>query len=278
MCERRVIKCYLLFIYFSSFLYTHLTINENIKVFTGTTPVNFVNNKKHFLACLLVRFYLWQVITLKARLYLTQNETEKILRATEGEKNGLRDRCMILMCFYHGLRISELLGLTIRDIDLTGGSIYIRRLKNGFSTIHPLLPEERQLLTLWMNSAPNSEEGWLFPNSRGKHLSRQYMYKQFRKYGLLAGLAIRVHPHMLRHACGYELAEQGMDTRLIQDYLGHRNIRHTVHYTAGNAARFAHTWKKQRLAVVSDENEQCAGTTGAVACVKRTINARICMH
>lgn len=217
----------------------------------------------------MVSLYSQQGITLKARLYLTQHETEKILGATEGVKNGFRDRCMILMCFYHGLRISELLGLTIRDIDLVGGSIYIRRLKNGFSTIHPLLPEERKLLTLWMSRVPYSEEGWLFPNSRGKHISRQYMYKQFRQYGLLAGLAIRVHPHMLRHACGYELAEQGMDTRLIQDYLGHRNIRHTVHYTAGNAARFAQTWKKQRLAVVSDENEQYEGGGGDLACANR---------
>uniref|UniRef100_UPI003F706D96 tyrosine-type recombinase/integrase n=1 Tax=Enterobacter ludwigii TaxID=299767 RepID=UPI003F706D96 len=168
----------------------------------------------------------------------------------------LRDRCMILMCFYHGLRISELLGLTVRDIDLAGGTIFIRRLKNGFSTVHPLQPDERQLLGEWMSRRPLSNEGWLFPNAKGNHLTRQYMYKQLRHYGLLAGLAVRVHPHMLRHACGYELAEQGMDTRLIQDYLGHRNIRHTVHYTAGNAARFAQTWKKQRLAVVSEENEQ----------------------
>ncbi len=162
---------------------------------------------------------------------------------------------MILMCFYHGLRISELLGLTVRDIDLAGGSIYIRRLKNGFSTIHPLQPEERRLLSLWLNFRPPSEEGWLFPNAKGMHLTRQYMYKQLRHYGLLAGLAVRVHPHMLRHACGYELAEQGMDTRLIQDYLGHRNIRHTVHYTAGNAARFAQTWKRQRTAMGNDEED-----------------------
>ncbi len=211
---------------------------------------------------------------MKSRLYLTQHETEQILRATEGEKNGLRDRCMIMMCFYHGLRISELLGLTIRDIDLAGGTIFIRRLKNGFSTVHPLQPDERRLLGQWMSRRPLSEEGWLFPNAKGNHLTRQYMYKQLRHYGLLAELAVRVHPHMLRHACGYELAEQGMDTRLIQDYLGHRNIRHTVHYTAGNSARFAQTWKKQRLAVVSEENEQYGMMNDTVVCVMRVIIAQ----
>lgn len=176
---------------------------------------------------------------------------------------------MIMMCFYHGLRISELLGLTIRDIDLEGGSIYIMRLKNGFSTVHPLQPDERQLIGEWMSRRPLSNEGWLFPNAKGKHLSRQYMYRQLRRYGLLAGLAVRVHPHMLRHACGYELAEQGMDTRLIQDYLGHRNIRHTVHYTAGNAARFAQTWKKQRLAIVNSEDGQDSERRVAAVCAIR---------
>lgn len=122
-----------------------------------------------------------------------------------------------------------------------------------------------------MSRRPLSKHGWLFPNAKGNHLTRQYMYKRLQHYGLLAGLAVRVHPHMLRHACGYELAEQGMDTRLIQDYLGHRNIRHTVHYTAGNAARFAQIWKKQRLAAVSEENERYRAL---ISRVMRTIIAQ----
>ncbi|MEL5558463.1 tyrosine-type recombinase/integrase [Serratia ureilytica] len=179
---------------------------------------------------------------MKNRLYLTLQETERILRATESARQGLRDRGMILMGFYHGLRVSELTGLKLEDVDFIGARIYIRRLKNGFSTVHPLQPEELRLLRLWMEYRPPSEGGWLFPGAKGQRLSRQYVYRQLRRYGEIAGLPLRVHPHMLRHACGYELAEQGMDTRLIQDYLGHRNIRHTVHYTAGNAARFTRAW------------------------------------
>ena len=193
---------------------------------------------------------------LRDRLYLSQHETDRIVKVAGRTKNGLRDQCMILMCFYHGLRVSELLGLTIRDIDIEAGSIFIRRLKNGFSTIHPLLPEEIHLLKKWLSHRPESKEGWLFPNAKGKQFTRQYIYKQLKRYGLLAGLAVKVHPHMLRHACGYELAEQGIDTRLIQDYLGHRNIRHTVHYTAGNPARFAKTWKKKRFAIVDSEDSK----------------------
>jgi len=57
-----------------------------------------------------------------------------------------------------------------------------------------------------------------------------------------AAMPFPVHPHMLRHACGFALADQGADTRLIQDYLGHRNIQHTVKYTATNPARFEKLW------------------------------------
>ena len=58
-----------------------------------------------------------------------------------------------------------------------------------------------------------------------------------------AGLPLPAYPHLLRHACGYALADQGADTRLIQDYLGHRNIQHTVRYTAANPARFERLWR-----------------------------------
>ena len=84
-----------------------------------------------------------------------------------------------------------------------------------------------------------------FISRRGTPLSRQQAYRIIRSAGEKAGTMTQTHPHMLRHACGYELAERGTDTRLIQDYLGHRNIRHTVRYTASNAARFAGIWEKE---------------------------------
>ncbi|CAI2014251.1 Tyrosine recombinase XerD [Serratia quinivorans] len=67
-----------------------------------------------------------------------------------------------------------------------------------------------------------------------------------REYGRRAGLEVEAHPHMLRHACGYALADNGADTRVIQDYLGHRNIQHTVLYTAANAGRFRDLWEEKR--------------------------------
>ncbi|MEW5287389.1 tyrosine-type recombinase/integrase, partial [Klebsiella michiganensis] len=87
----------------------------------------------------------------------------------------------------------------------------------------------------------------VFISRRGTRLSRQQAYRIIKSAGIAAGTATPTHPHMLRHACGYELAERGADTRLIQDYLGHRNIRHTVRYTASNAARFAGLWERKNL-------------------------------
>ncbi len=86
----------------------------------------------------------------------------------------------------------------------------------------------------------------MFLSLRRHPLSRQQFFYILREAGRLAELTIAPHPHMLRHACGYALADKGIDTRLIQDYLGHRNIQHTVRYTASNAGRFHGIWRKKR--------------------------------
>lgn len=179
---------------------------------------------------------------MKNRLYLTRAEVQQLLLVASCSRNALRDTCMITLAYIHGLRVSELTGLKITDIDLLSGKIFIRRLKNGFSTQHPLLRDERVLLERWLKIRSPDRGDWLFPGRNGRPLNRQLIYKMISRYGRAAALPLNVHPHMLRHGCGYELAEQGLDTRLIQDYLGHRNIRHTVHYTAGNAARFTSAW------------------------------------
>jgi type 1 fimbriae regulatory protein FimB len=77
-----------------------------------------------------------------------------------------------------------------------------------------------------------------FVSERRRPLHRSTVNLLLAKYGGAAGLPLRVHPHQLRHGCGFALADQGADTRLIQDFLGHRNIQHTVLYTSSNPMRF----------------------------------------
>ncbi|EBE3722294.1 tyrosine recombinase [Salmonella enterica] len=185
------------------------------------------------------------------RRYLTGTEIQAMMKAAHHGPSGERDYCLILLAFRHGMRISELLALHYRDLDLNEGRINICRLKNGFSTIHPLRFDEREAIERWSqvragwNGADRTDA--IFISRRGTPLSRQQAYRIIRTAGADAGTVTHTHPHMLRHACGYELAERGTDTRLIQDYLGHRNIRHTVRYTASNAARFAGLWERNNL-------------------------------
>lgn len=182
------------------------------------------------------------------RMYLTAEEIKAMLDVTRGDINCERNYCIILLAYRHGMRISELLSLRYNDIDLSAGRLYVRRLKNGFSTIHPLNSDERKALNEWTvvrRSLKYSDSSDLiFISLKGKALSRQQAYRIIREAGKKACISVEAHPHMLRHSCGYELADRGIDTRLIQDYLGHRNIRHTVRYTASNAARFSRIWGK----------------------------------
>ncbi|OPJ99672.1 tyrosine-type DNA invertase [Serratia marcescens] len=181
------------------------------------------------------------------RKYLTGEEVRSLLLTISRERVSYRDYCMVSMAFLHGLRVSELTGLKVTDYDPLSKKIRIKRLKGGLSTSHPLLPEEGITLEHWLverENFPGHALPWLFLSQQGKRLSRQRFYQLLKEYGQKAGLPLPVHPHMLRHACGYNLAERGNDTRLIQDYLGHRNIRHTVLYTAANAARFKGAWLK----------------------------------
>ena len=180
------------------------------------------------------------------RKYLSGPEVEALLEATRATRHSERNYCLIYMAYLHGLRASELLGLRLSDLDLRGGTLNVRRLKNGFSTIHPLLTAEVKAIKQWLNVrqfGPDMECDWLFATREGKVLSRQQFYNIIRGLGKQAGCSFDPHPHMLRHACGFALADRGIDTRLIQDYLGHRNIRHTVRYTASNAARFRGIWR-----------------------------------
>lgn len=179
------------------------------------------------------------------RKYLTQTEVELILAEARKGKFGERDYCLLYLSFIHGFRVSEVCRLRLTDISLADRSLCINRMKNGFSTIHPLLPEGIRSLKDWLarrEEMSGSASEWLFISRQGGALTRQRVWQLIKKLGELAAIPVCSHPHMLRHACGYALADRGVDTRLIQDYLGHRNIRHTVRYTASNAERFRNVW------------------------------------
>lgn len=182
------------------------------------------------------------------RKYLTQTEVESMLEMTKLGGNPERDYCLLYMSFIHGFRVSEVCHLRLSDLDLVHGSVYIHRMKNGFSTSHPLLRNEIRAIKAWLRvrkQMRGADSDWLFLSQMGGALTRQRIYQLINQLGKKARISVVSHPHMLRHACGFALADRGIDTRLIQDYLGHRNIRHTVRYTASNAERFDGVWRSK---------------------------------
>ncbi|MDU3302554.1 MAG: tyrosine-type recombinase/integrase, partial [Enterobacter ludwigii] len=136
---------------------------------------------------------------MKQRLYLTRHEVAILAKAAFGGKNGVRDYCMLLLCYLHGFRTSELTGLKLSDLDLSGGRLSISRLKNGFSTVHPLHTQARKALSTWLYTRQqlinDSDIPWLFISRKGGRLSRQRFYMICKEHGRLAGLPFNVHPH-----------------------------------------------------------------------------------
>ena len=174
------------------------------------------------------------------REYLFEDEVEAMIKAARKGRWGHRDSTLILVGYRHGLRISELVNLRWQQINFKTGHIHVRRLKGSRPSVHPLAGEEMRSLRQLQRDFPNSP--YLFVSERGGPMTADAARKMIRKAGEGAGLQFPVHPHMLRHGCGYYLAAKGIDTRAIQDYLGHANISHTVRYTQLAPQRFQGFW------------------------------------
>ena len=172
----------------------------------------------------------------ETRKHLSADEVERLIRAAGSQgRHRERDALMILMGFRHGFRVSGLVALRRDQIDLKQGILHVRRLKGGSPSTHPLSRRELGALKKLMKKLTR---GPLFVSERCGQMCRSTFEKMIGRAGERAGFEMPIHPHMLRHACGYELANQGRDTRAIQDYLGHRNIQHTVLYTKLASNRF----------------------------------------
>ena len=138
------------------------------------------------------------------------------------------------MLYRHGLRETELCKLRLDQVDLDGSRLHVKRIKNGNSFTHPIEGDELRLIRRYLRERDKSKASalpWLFVSERGKQLARRTVINNIQACAEAAGFTKNITPHMLRHACGFYLANKGCDLRVIQDYLGHKNIQNTVIYT-----------------------------------------------
>jgi integrase len=178
---------------------------------------------------------------LRTREYLLPEEVEALIDAAKGNRYGLRDSAMVLTTFRHGLRAAELVDLRWSQIDFDNARMHVRRVKEGVPSVHPIRGDELRALRKLHREAENNE--FVFTTERGSPFSESGFAKMIERLGEAAGLKFKAHPHMLRHACGYKLANDGVDTRSLQSYLGHKNIQHTTRYTEMSETRFKDFWR-----------------------------------
>jgi type 1 fimbriae regulatory protein FimB/type 1 fimbriae regulatory protein FimE len=177
----------------------------------------------------------------RTREHLTPGEVERLISAAgKVGRYGHRDATLLLLAYRHGLRVSELVELLWSQIELKAGLLHVTRRKNGLPSTHPLRGRELRALKRLRTADPQA--AYVFLTERGGPLTTSNVRKLTARAGRLAQLPFPVHPHMLRHATGFYLANAGHDTRAVQQYLGHRNIQHTVRYTELAPNRFKDFW------------------------------------
>jgi site-specific recombinase XerD len=179
---------------------------------------------------------------LRSREHLTPDEVERLIAAAKECRWGHRDSTMLLVAYRHGMRVSELTDLRWDQIDFSTANLHVRRAKKGTPATHPILGDElRSLRRLQREQMPKSP--FVFTSERGGPFTTAGFARIVSAAAQRAGLEIKAHPHMLRHACGFKLANDGHDTRALQAYLGHKNIQHTVCYTELSPTRFKDFWR-----------------------------------
>ena len=174
------------------------------------------------------------------RAYLTPAEVEALMAAARKRgRYGHRDSTMILMAYRHGLQVSELVSLEWSYADLDAGRLRVVRLKGSDDSVQPLTGREIRALRRIKRERPDAR--YVFETERGSTMTPRGFALMLDRAAAAIGM-VDVHPHLLRHGCGFKLVNDGTDTRTIAAYLGHKNMQHTMRYTKMSSTRFDGLW------------------------------------
>jgi type 1 fimbriae regulatory protein FimB/type 1 fimbriae regulatory protein FimE len=176
----------------------------------------------------------------RPREHLTEQEVEALIKAAKQGRHGHRDTTLILLMYRHGLRVSEAVTVRWDSVDLKSGLIQIRRAKQGLDGIHPLSGRELRNLRRLQRE---SHSPYVFVSERGTPMTTRNVRQIVARAGKAAKIPFSIHPHALRHSCGYKLINDGVDVRTVQQYLGHASINSTVVYTKLDSRRFNGLWR-----------------------------------
>ena len=175
------------------------------------------------------------------REHLTPSEVAKLIEAAKSNRYGLRDAVNApggIPARLH--RASEVCDLEWSAIDFPRAEMHVSRRKAGKPSTHPIRGDELRELRKLRKEATGP---FVFMTERGGPFTSDSFNWMVKRAGQKAKLSFQVHAHMLRHSAGYKLAGDGHDTRSIQDYLGHRDTRHTVRYTELSPKPFRDFWR-----------------------------------
>ena len=173
---------------------------------------------------------------------LSEDEVSKLIEAPDTTTSlGIRDRAMIETLYSTGMRVSELVGLNVNQVDLAVGVCNVTG-KGNKQRLVPLGEHASEWICIYMQDARDCilkqrVSNALFPGNRGKAMSRQGFWQNIKRYAMLAGIQSMVSPHMLRHAFATHLINHGADLRSVQMMLGHSNLSTTQIYTHVARAR-----------------------------------------